>query len=174
MSSDQNQNKFNFVFLGQSVLKYEVPLSVYNTLNSIYENKYYSLSQEFEDYKDAHYLTTYYDTKFVKDYKTIDLSGNSNLGKIYNCEIVKSETKLRDVQFIPYRRLSKIKHLKHDSNGFENGNWKDKMTRWNQLKFHNEVSKGFHDIKKDGLNSLDFKLVDRTVKGKYIHLKTEL
>ena len=26
----------------------------------------------------------------------------------------------------------------------------------------------------DELNSLDFKLVDRTVKGKYIHLKTEL
>ena len=143
-------------------------------LNSIYENKHYSLSQEFEDYKDAHYLTTYYDTKFVKDYKTIDLSGNNNLGKIYNCEIVKSELKLRDTQFIPYRRVSKIKHLQHDSNGFENGNWKDKMTRWNQLKFHNEVSKGFHDIKKDGLNSLEFKLLDRSIKGKYIHLKTEL
>ena len=40
MTSDQNQNKFNVGFLGQSVLKYEVPLSVYNTLNSIYENKY--------------------------------------------------------------------------------------------------------------------------------------
>ncbi len=31
---------FNFVFLGQSVLKYQAPLDVYNTINSIYETKY--------------------------------------------------------------------------------------------------------------------------------------
>jgi len=31
---------FNFVFLGQSVLKYQVPLDVFNTINHIYETKY--------------------------------------------------------------------------------------------------------------------------------------
>ena len=31
---------FNFVFLGQSVLKYQVPLNVYDTINHIYETKY--------------------------------------------------------------------------------------------------------------------------------------
>jgi len=31
---------FNFIFLGQSVLKYQVPLDVYNTINDIYETKY--------------------------------------------------------------------------------------------------------------------------------------
>ena len=31
---------FNFVFLGQSVLKYQVPLDVYNAINHIYETKY--------------------------------------------------------------------------------------------------------------------------------------
>ena len=31
---------FKFVFLGQSVLKYQVPLDVYNTINNIYETKY--------------------------------------------------------------------------------------------------------------------------------------
>jgi len=31
---------FNFVFLGQSVLKYQVPLDVYNIINHIYEIKY--------------------------------------------------------------------------------------------------------------------------------------
>ena len=35
-----NQNKFNVVFLGQSVLKYQVPLDIYDTLNRIYESKY--------------------------------------------------------------------------------------------------------------------------------------
>ena len=31
---------FNFIFLGQSVLKYQVPLDVYNIINDIYETKY--------------------------------------------------------------------------------------------------------------------------------------
>ncbi len=31
---------FNFKFLGQSVLRYQVPLDVYNTINHIYETKY--------------------------------------------------------------------------------------------------------------------------------------
>ena len=29
-------NKYNVVFLGQSVIKYEVPLDVHNTINNIY------------------------------------------------------------------------------------------------------------------------------------------
>jgi len=39
----QNQNNFNFIFLGQSVLRYEVPLDIYHTINSIYETKYSEL-----------------------------------------------------------------------------------------------------------------------------------
>ncbi len=35
--------KFNFVFLGQSILRYEVPLDIYNIINYIYENKYSEL-----------------------------------------------------------------------------------------------------------------------------------
>ena len=34
-----NTLNFNFIFLGQSVLKYEVPLDVYNILNHIYETR---------------------------------------------------------------------------------------------------------------------------------------
>ena len=40
MTSDLNQNKFNVTFLGQSVLKYEVPLDIYNIINHVYETKY--------------------------------------------------------------------------------------------------------------------------------------
>ena len=37
----ENQSlKFNFIFLGQSVLRYEVPLDVYDILNHIYETRY--------------------------------------------------------------------------------------------------------------------------------------
>ena len=36
-------SNFNFVFLGQSVLKYEVPLDIHYAINNIYENKYSEL-----------------------------------------------------------------------------------------------------------------------------------
>ena len=39
-AQNQNPNKFDFIFLGQSVLKYQVPLDVYNIINHIYETKY--------------------------------------------------------------------------------------------------------------------------------------
>jgi hypothetical protein len=38
-----NTSDFNFVFLGQSVLRYQVPLDVFNTINHIYETKYTEL-----------------------------------------------------------------------------------------------------------------------------------
>mgnify|MGYP003146752442 FL=1 len=34
---------FNFVFLGQSVLRYQVPLEIFHIINSTYENKYTQL-----------------------------------------------------------------------------------------------------------------------------------
>jgi hypothetical protein len=34
---------FKFIFLGQSVLRYQVPLDIYNTINHIYETKYPNL-----------------------------------------------------------------------------------------------------------------------------------
>ena len=35
-----NTSDFNFVFLGQAVLKYQVPWDIYATINNIYESKY--------------------------------------------------------------------------------------------------------------------------------------
>jgi hypothetical protein len=35
-----NTSNFNFVFLGQSVLRYQVPLDIYDIINNIYETKY--------------------------------------------------------------------------------------------------------------------------------------
>ena len=36
-------NNFSFVFLGQSILKYQVPLDIFTTINKIYEDKYNNL-----------------------------------------------------------------------------------------------------------------------------------
>jgi len=35
--------KFDFVFLGQSILKYEVPLDIFTTINNIYQNNFDTL-----------------------------------------------------------------------------------------------------------------------------------
>ena len=35
--------KFDFVFLGQSILRYEVPLDIFTTINKIYENNFNTL-----------------------------------------------------------------------------------------------------------------------------------
>jgi len=41
----ENQNlKFDFVFLGQSVLKYQVPLDIFATINQIYEQNFHNLA----------------------------------------------------------------------------------------------------------------------------------
>ena len=36
--------KFDFVFLGQSVLKYQVPLDIFNSINYIYESNFHNLA----------------------------------------------------------------------------------------------------------------------------------
>ena len=39
MISAQNL-KFSYVFLGQSIFKYQVPLEIFHIINNLYENKY--------------------------------------------------------------------------------------------------------------------------------------
>ena len=34
---------FNFTFLGQSILRYETPLDIFTSINSIYEQKFQQL-----------------------------------------------------------------------------------------------------------------------------------
>jgi hypothetical protein len=37
--------KFNFIFLGQSILRYEVPLDIFVAINQIYESNFNRLAQ---------------------------------------------------------------------------------------------------------------------------------
>ena len=36
--------KFDFVFLGQSILKYQVTLDIFNSINQIYEQNFHNLA----------------------------------------------------------------------------------------------------------------------------------
>ena len=66
------------------------------------------------------------------------------------------------VDFIPYRRASKVRVETHENNGYIEGTWKDKNTRWNQLRFENEVQEGSVDFTRDGLSNCKFTLYGRT------------
>ena len=39
----ENKDNFNFVWLGQTILSYQVPLDIFNVLNGIYETNFVNL-----------------------------------------------------------------------------------------------------------------------------------
>lgn len=127
-----------------------------NEIMEISKNKYKGLTQNFGNYKSADYIKLYYDTKFIKSYKLKDLSDNNNDGEIVNCEI--TELTIDDTVeiAIPYRRKSLFESLPHEENGFFENKWKDQCTRWNQLRFINEVSTNHQLLYNDGLSDLQF------------------
>ena len=43
LPNTENNLKFRFIWLGQTILKYQVPLDVFNTLNGIYETNFVNL-----------------------------------------------------------------------------------------------------------------------------------
>jgi hypothetical protein len=46
--------------------------------------------------------------------------------------------------------------MPHLENGFYKNRWKSIATRWNQLRFYNEVINNDELIKNDGLSTLEF------------------
>lgn len=124
-------------------------------IKEISHNETELLTNNFGEYKSSTSLVTYYDANFIENYKLTDLKGKNN-GNIKKCEIVDVEfDEYTDVK-IPYRRKSKFKSLPHEENGFLGNKWKDQATRWNQLRFHNEVSVNDDLIDNDGLSTLTF------------------
>ena len=134
-------------------------------------NEIYSLRRNFGDYKSCDSLKCYFDSNHIsKDYKLIDLSNNKNDGEIFNCEVVEKEFDEYTEILVPHRRKSLFKSLKHEENGFTGSGWKDQATRWNQLRYHNEVSENIETIKNDGLSDLVFHEHGRVRMNKITHV----
>ena len=159
----KNNSDRNF-YLGQTFKGLIHNLAIYDTVLSgeeikeISENRYFGLTY----FESSFYLKTYYEAAFTKNYQLIDLSENKNKGNIYNCEIVKEDVETLKILETPFKRESLFSLLEHEDNGFVNGGWKDINTRYNQLKFSNEVSKGYINTKEDGLNNLHYKEYSNT------------
>jgi hypothetical protein len=114
------------------------------------------LNKNFGLYNSSENLTMYFDARYIDEYKMTDLSINNNNGQIFNCEIVDLMFDEYKTIKIPYRRVSLFSTLHHEENGFIENNWKLKATRWNQVRYHNEIRLNENLIKEDGLSTLQF------------------
>lgn len=132
-------------------------------------NTDYYLNESFGNYKSKSSLKMYYDADFIEKYKLTDLIGDNN-GKIMNCEIVAQRYSEYTEVKIPHRRKSLFKSIKHEENGFLGNKWKDHSTRWNQLRFHNEVFLNNNLTKIDGLSDLEFIEHGKKHKNKILHV----
>ena len=102
------------------------------------------------------FLKTYYDANHIEHYTLKDLSENDNDGEIIGCSVVDSNLEDYTTIKIPYRKKSLFQLLPHEENGFVGDKWKDQCTRWNQLRFQNEVSNHISLINNDGLSTLEY------------------
>jgi hypothetical protein len=123
---------------------------------SISNNQDNYLTESFGDYKSNKSLRLYYDADFIEKYELVDLTKNGNNGKIVNCQILTENYPEYTEVKVPHRRNSTFKSLKHEENGFLGNKWKDQATRWNQLRYHNEVSLNYELMKNDGLSNLEY------------------
>ena len=96
------------------------------------------------------------DAERVVDYKLKNLGNTKVTSKLINCEIVNLNIPKYTNIRIPLRRKSKFKVLPHEDNGFFENHWKHQETRWNQLRFINEVSTNSELLENDGLSTLQF------------------
>jgi len=119
-------------------------------------NETKSLMKPFGNYKSNSSLKTYFDANVIEYYTLLDITNSGLEGKIVNCEIVDEEYPEFTEVKIPHRRQSTFRLLKHEENGFLGNGWKDQSTRWNQLRFQNEVFHNYELIKNDGLSTLEF------------------
>ncbi len=133
-----------------------------------------SLLENFRAYKSSNNLKLYYDFKFYKNKKLIDLSGNGNDGEIINSHFVKSNQQLGKEMMVPYRRESLFKLLSHKPNSWNGKSWVHRETRINQLRFLNEVKKRLYNIELDGLNSCMYQIIGEAKKENIHHLSVLL
>jgi hypothetical protein len=115
-------------------------------------------------------LMLHYDASQIKNYKLVDLSGNGNNGEIIKCGIKKLDLPDYNDVVIPYRRDSTFLTLPHEENGFFDNKWKSQTTRWNQLRFSNEVSKNDELLYNDGLSDLEFIEYGVTTENNITHI----
>lgn len=133
-----------------------------------------SLLNNFRGYKSAEYLKLYYDFKFYKDDKLLDLSFNGNDAEIHNCHFIKSFESLGKEVTVPYRRKSLFKMLSHKTNSWNEKTWVHRETRVNQLRFLNQIKTKLYNTDAEGLNTCLYQVLNDVSVTNHHHLSVLL
>ena len=115
-------------------------------------------------------IVIHYKNYNITKYRFTDISGNKNNGEFFNVYLDYLKPFVNHYSYIPFRRNSKLLKLEHPDCGFNDGRWRDDNSRWNQLRYNNEVQLGYHNDIDDGLSTLQFKLYGRNKNNNITHL----
>ena len=116
-------------------------------------------------------IVIHYKNYGIEEYKFTDISGNKNNGEFFNVYIDYFKPFINHYSYIPFRRSSKLIKLEHKDCGFNDGRWRDDNSRWNQLRYNNEVQLGHHNDIDDGLSTcIDYTIYSKTKDNKITHL----
>ena len=129
--------------------------------------------RNFGEYKSSEFLVTQLLPELSQETTCIDLGETykSSLNKVY---LYKLNQSFKTFLPKPYRRNSRFKSLKHDSNSSIGNTWVHQETRINQLKYYNEVRQHIANYKIDGLNTLKYSLVKEKTNKKVKQISVEL
>jgi len=119
--------------------------------------------RNFGEYKSSEFLVTQLLPELSQETTCIDLGETykTSLNRVY---LYKLNQSFKTFLPKPYRRNSRFKSLKHDSNSSIGNKWVHQETRINQLKYYNEVRQHQVNFRIDGLNTLKYSVIK--VKGK--------
>jgi hypothetical protein len=125
------------------------------------------------DYKSSEFLVSQFLPELSNENICVDLGGNYKaiLNSVY---LYKLNQSFKTFLPKPYRRNSRFKSLKHDSNSSVGNKWIHQETRINQLKYYNEVRGYGMNFRIDGLNTLRYKLVKEKDNKKVKQISVEL
>jgi hypothetical protein len=116
-------------------------------------------------------IKIHYKNYNIEEYKFTDISDNGIDGEFFNVYLDYFKPFLNHYSYIPFRRSSKLLKLEHKDCGFKDGRWQDDNSRWNQLRYNNEVQLGHHYNIKDGLNTcIDYTIYSKIKDNKITHL----
>jgi hypothetical protein len=161
--------KLNTIHLSNSIHNYSDTDKI--IIGSDYDKKDFfkgSINEFLLEQNDE--IKIHYKNYNIKNYSFTDISGNKNNGEFFNVYLDYFKPFVNHYSYIPFRRNSKLLKLKHDDCGFNAGRWRDDNSRWNQLRYNNEVQLGYHNNIEDGLSNCIYKLHSKKKDNKITHL----
>lgn len=106
-------------------------------------------------------LKLYYDFNKIQNNQVLDQSGNGNHGTLRNITLEKNNIGIIK-SALPYRIEAKYKSLPHKSEGYGKPSEDMELIRKNEARLVRELKQGLVDTSMDGLNDLDYRVLDKT------------